>query len=58
MMKRKHLECKVGAKQRARRRKIKTFLPFIIVGNVRSLENRLDKLGVLMRMQWECLEYI
>uniref|UniRef100_A0A3Q3AYX4 Endonuclease/exonuclease/phosphatase domain-containing protein n=1 Tax=Kryptolebias marmoratus TaxID=37003 RepID=A0A3Q3AYX4_KRYMA len=41
------------AKRRARRRKFKPSLPAIIMGNVRSLANKLDELQALIRTQQE-----
>jgi len=43
----------VGPKLREIRRKFKPFLPLIIRGNVRSLVDKMDELGALMRTQQE-----
>nr|XP_054604483.1 uncharacterized protein LOC107395178 [Nothobranchius furzeri]XP_054604484.1 uncharacterized protein LOC107395178 [Nothobranchius furzeri]XP_054604485.1 uncharacterized protein LOC107395178 [Nothobranchius furzeri] len=45
--------CRAGAKQRQRKRKFKPSLPSIIMGNVRSLANKMDELQALSRTQLE-----
>lgn len=40
--KRRRRGCRASAKQRARRRKYKKILPSIVMGNVRSLGNKMD----------------
>jgi len=51
-LKRRRPGCRAGTKWR-KRRKFKPFLPLIIRGNVRSLVDKMDELGALMRTQQE-----
>jgi len=51
-LKRRHLGCRAATKWR-KRRKFRPFLPLIIRGNVRSLVDKMDELGALMRTQQE-----
>jgi len=49
--------CRAGAKLRMKKkRRYKPCVPAIIMGNVRSLGNKMDELGVLTKMQWEYRE--
>ncbi|XP_075955445.1 uncharacterized protein LOC142957475 [Anarhichas minor] len=41
--------CRSGAKRRAKRRKYKPSVPAIVMGNVRSLANKTDELGALVK---------
>lgn len=48
--------CRAGVKHRGRMRRYKPFLPSIIMGNVRSLGNKLDELSALTRLHREFRE--
>ena len=48
--------CRTGAKLKAKRRKHKPSVPAILMGNVRSLANKTDKLVVLVKTQREYRE--
>nr|XP_054598774.1 uncharacterized protein LOC129163848 [Nothobranchius furzeri] len=52
-LKRKKRGCRAGAKRRQRKRKFKPSLPSIVMGNVRSLANKMDELQALSRTQPE-----
>lgn len=45
--------CRAGAKYRERRRRNKRSIPSILMGNVRSLPNKMEELMALTRLQWE-----
>ncbi|TWW74415.1 hypothetical protein D4764_14G0004180, partial [Takifugu flavidus] len=47
---------RTGVARRARRRRYRSVLPSIIMGNVRSLPNKMNELAVLTRHQWEYRE--
>jgi len=44
---------RAGARLRKRRKRLKPFLPLIIIGNVISLADKMDEFGPLMKMQQE-----
>ncbi|TWW65035.1 hypothetical protein D4764_22G0006820 [Takifugu flavidus] len=48
--------CRAGVERRARRRRYRPVLPSIIMGNVRSLPNKMDELAALTRHQREYRE--
>ena len=48
--------CRSGAKQRERKRKLKSALRSFLMGNVRSLTNKLDEFEALMRRNLEFLQ--
>lgn len=56
-LKRRKRECRAGAKRRERKRWYKPCLLSVIMGNVRSLTNKMEELTALTRLQmeyWEC----
>ena len=55
---RRGLGCRAGTKQRNWKRKSNPFLPLIVVENVRSLADKMDEFGVLMRLWQEYWEDI
>ena len=48
-LQRKYRGCKAGRKHRAKKRRYKPSLPSITMGNVRSLDNKMDELAGLVR---------
>ncbi|KAF7648519.1 hypothetical protein LDENG_00155780, partial [Lucifuga dentata] len=48
--------CRAGVERREKKRKYRPYLPSIIMGNVRSLMNKVDELAVLTRSQKEYRE--
>ena len=52
-LKRKRRGCRAGVRQREKRWRFKPFLPTVVMGNVRSLANKMDELQVLARSQKE-----
>ncbi|KAK0147903.1 hypothetical protein N1851_012364 [Merluccius polli] len=48
--------CRAGTKRRAKRRRHKPAVPANILGNVRSLGNKMDKLSALVKTQREYRE--
>ena len=55
-LRRKRRGTRAGAQRRARRRRYKPVLPSVIMGNVRSLPNKLDELSALTRHEREFRE--
>ncbi|XP_078802203.1 uncharacterized protein LOC144991899 [Oryzias latipes] len=55
-LRRRRRGCKAGVKRRMKRRRFKPCVPAIITGNVRSLPNKMDELGALVRTQREYRE--
>ena len=55
-LKRKRRGCRAGVRQREKRWRFKPFLPTVVMGNVRSLANKIDELRVLTRSQKEYRE--
>lgn len=52
-LKRRRQGSRAGVARRARRRKYRPFLPSIVMGNVRSLPNKMDELAALIQHQRE-----
>ena len=52
----RYLRCRAGTEWRERRKKFKRFLPLIIMRSVRSLADKIDKVGALMRIQQQYQE--
>ena len=50
-LKRRRRGCRAGIKRRQRKRRYKPYLPSVIMGNVRSLLNKMDELAALTRLQ-------
>ncbi|KAK0131579.1 hypothetical protein N1851_033755 [Merluccius polli] len=48
-LRRRRRGCRAGLMRKARRRRFKPCIPSIVMGNVRSLVNKVDKLGALIR---------
>ncbi|KAI4899536.1 hypothetical protein NFI96_002056 [Prochilodus magdalenae] len=55
-LRRPYRGCRAGNKRRERKRRYKPRLPSIIMGNMRSLANKTDKLSALIRTQREYRE--
>ncbi|TWW54569.1 RNA-directed DNA polymerase from mobile element jockey [Takifugu flavidus] len=55
-LRRRKRGCRAGVERRARRRRYRPVLPSIIMGNVRSLPNKMDELAALTRHQREYRE--
>ncbi|KAM9821544.1 uncharacterized protein ACBT44_007089 [Syngnathus typhle] len=49
-------ECRAGVKRRQRKRRFKPCLPSVILGNVRSLQSKMEELTALNQMQREYRE--
>lgn len=52
-LRRRRRGCRAGVKRREKRRRYKPAVPSIIMGNVRSLPNKMEELSALTRLQWE-----
>ncbi|KAK0155060.1 hypothetical protein N1851_002626 [Merluccius polli] len=52
----KHRGCRAGTKRREKRKRHKPAVPAIIMGNVRSLGNKMDELSALVKTQREYRE--
>ena len=55
-LRRRRRGCRAGVQHRAKRRRYKPAVPSIIMGNVRSLPNKMEELSALTRLQWEYRE--
>ncbi len=55
-LRRRRRGCRVGVKCRLKKRRYKPSLPVVIMGNVRSLGNKMEELTALARTQWEYRE--
>uniref|UniRef100_A0AAQ5Z3V2 CLN6 transmembrane ER protein a n=1 Tax=Amphiprion ocellaris TaxID=80972 RepID=A0AAQ5Z3V2_AMPOC len=55
-LRRRRRGCRAGLKRREKRRRYKPSVPSVIMGNVRSLPNKMEELTVLTRLQWEYRE--
>ncbi|XP_017537692.1 uncharacterized protein LOC108410896 [Pygocentrus nattereri] len=55
-LRRKRRGCRAGALRRTKRRRYRPVLPSVIMGNVRSLPNKMDELAALTRHQREYRE--
>ena len=55
-LRRKGRGCRAGAKLKAKRRKYKPSVPAVLMGNVRSLGNKMDELAALVQTQRESRE--
>ncbi|TWW68206.1 hypothetical protein D4764_19G0000040 [Takifugu flavidus] len=55
-LRRRKRGCRTGVERRGRRRRYRPVLPSIIMGNVRSLPNKMDELAALTRHQREYRE--
>ncbi len=56
-IRKKYHGCRVGVKQRVKKRRYKPYVPSVIMKNVRYLVNKIDVLMALVRSQreyWEC----
>ncbi|XP_054866081.1 uncharacterized protein LOC129348770 [Amphiprion ocellaris] len=55
-LRRRRRGCRAGLKRREKRRRYKPSVPSVIMGNVRSLPNKMEELTALTRLQWEYRE--
>ena len=52
-LRRQRRGCRAGAKHGETVRRYKPSLPFILMGNVRILPNKMEQLRALAKLQWE-----